>query len=157
MFPTAKWSGVDWRLAEQNPKAFLWRSRTNEWRAFKPRSIYFGQKNNFWTFQVQNLIRQIKSGQKSVKISFPVFTRKKNLRKRSEIKNFISVDEKNAHKCWSLKMRLFLSIFDPTLDFFMWLLKPGKCIRVKVKSESRCESARKEKREVAAQNPKPGI
>lgn len=77
MFPTAKWSGVDWRLAEQNPKAFLWRSRTNEWRAFKPRSIYFGQKNNFWTFQLQNLIRQIKSGQKSVKISFPVFTRKK--------------------------------------------------------------------------------
>ena len=33
----------------------------------------------------------------------------KNLRKWSEIKNFISVDEKNAHKCWSLKMRLFLA------------------------------------------------
>ena len=126
MFPTAKWSGVDWRLAEQNPKAFLWRSRTNEWRAFKPRSIYFGQKNNFWTFQLQNLIRQIKSGQKSVKTSFPVFTRKKNLRKWSEIKNFISVDEKNVHKCWSLKMRLFLSIFDPTLDFFYVTFKAWK-------------------------------
>ena len=73
MLATAEWSGVGCRLAEQNPKAFLWRSRTNEWRAFKPRSIYFGQKNNFWTFQLLNLIRQIKSGQKSVKIRFPVF------------------------------------------------------------------------------------
>ena len=72
MLTTAEWSGVGCRLAEQNPKAFLWRSRTNEWRAFKPRSIYFGQKNNFWTFQLLNLIRQIKSGQKSVKIRFPV-------------------------------------------------------------------------------------
>ena len=77
MLATAEWSGVGCRLAEQNPKAFLWRSRTNEWRAFKPRSIYFGQKNNFWTFQLLNLIRQIKSGQKSVKTGFPVVFPKK--------------------------------------------------------------------------------
>ena len=70
--------------------------------------------------------------------------------------NFISVDEKNAQKCGSLKMRLFLAFLVRLLDFFDVTLKPGKCIRVKVKSESRCESARKEKREVAAQNPQPG-
>ena len=70
--------------------------------------------------------------------------------------NFNSVDEKNAQKCGSLKMRLFFSLFGPTFRLFDVTLKPGKCIRVKVKSESRCESARKEKREVAAQNPQPG-
>ena len=57
---------------------------------------------------------------------------------------------------WRPKNATFFALLDPTLDFFDVTLKPGKCIRVKVKSESRCESARKEKREVAAQNPQPG-
>ena len=125
MLTTAEWSGVGCRLAEQNPKAFLWRSRTNEWRAFKPRSIYFGQKNNFWTFQLLNFIRQIKSGQKSVKTGFPVVFPKK-LRNWRVKMNFNSVDEKNAQKCGSLKMRLFFSLFGPTFRLFWCDFKAWK-------------------------------
>ena len=108
MLTTAEWSGVGCRLAEQNPKAFLWRSRTNEWRAFKPRSIYFGQKNNFWTFQLLNLIRQIKSGQKSVKTGFPVVFPKKIAKMKGQNELHFSWREKCA-KMW--KPKNFLDFF----------------------------------------------
>ena len=114
------------------------------------------KKTTFGRFNSSTLSAKLNQVKNPLKSGFLFFSPKKLAKMKGQNELQFSWREKWA-KVWKPKNATFFSLFGPTFRLFDVTLKPGKCIRVKVKSESRCESARKEKREVAAQNPKPGI
>ena len=114
------------------------------------------KKTTFGRFNSSTSSAKLNQVKNPLKSGFLFFSPKKLAKMKGQNELHFSWREKCA-KMWKPKNATLLAFLVRLLDFFDVTLKPGKCIRVKVKSESRCESARKEKREVAAQNPKPGI